>query len=73
MMTLGKLRDHAIRTWVSVIVMDKRGQDLIEYALLGGFISVAVGAVFPTTIVPSISTILSKVQSVLDRTVTRMT
>ncbi|MBI1895369.1 MAG: Flp family type IVb pilin [Acidobacteria bacterium] len=44
---------------------DERGQDLIEYALLSGFVAVAVGAIFPMTIVPNISTIFSKVGSIL--------
>jgi pilus assembly protein Flp/PilA len=43
---------------------DKRGQDLVEYALLAGFIAVAAGAVLPN-ISGSISTIFSKMASVL--------
>ncbi len=46
---------------------DKRGQDLIEYALMAAFIAVAIGATFPTTIGPNISTIFSKVQSNLSQ------
>ena len=45
---------------------DERGQDLIEYALLAGFITVAGGAVFPP-IFNSVSSIFSKVVSVLDK------
>jgi Flp pilus assembly pilin Flp len=44
---------------------DRKGQDLIEYALLGGFVAVAVAAVFPTTIVPSMGQIWSKVATYL--------
>ena len=44
---------------------DDSGQDLIEYALMAGFVAVAGGAVFPTTIAPGISTIFSKIQSTL--------
>ena len=44
---------------------DKNGQDLIEYALMAAFIAVAIGATFPTTIGPNISTIFSKVGSTL--------
>ena len=40
-----------------------RGQDLIEYALMAGFVAVAAGAVMPG--VASSSTIFSKVGSVL--------
>lgn len=42
---------------------DRRGQDLIEYALLAASIAVAVGATFPQTIAPSICAIFSKVIS----------
>jgi Flp pilus assembly pilin Flp len=47
------------------LARDRRGQDLIEYALLGAFIAVVVAAFFPTMIGPNISTILSKVSSQL--------
>lgn len=43
---------------------DRRGQDLIEYALMAGFVAVAAGAVMPG-VADSISTIFSKVTSVL--------
>ncbi len=44
---------------------DRRGQDLVEYALMAGFVAVAAGAVFPTTVMPGISTIFSKISSTL--------
>ena len=43
---------------------DRRGQDLVEYALLAGFIAVAAGALLPG-ISGSISTIFSRMASVL--------
>jgi len=43
---------------------DKRGQDLIEYALMAGFVAVAAGAIMPNIAV-SISTIFSSVASVM--------
>ena len=43
---------------------DKRGQDLIEYALMAGFVAVAAGAIMPG-VASSISTIFSKVASVM--------
>jgi pilus assembly protein Flp/PilA len=43
---------------------DSRGQDLIEYALLGAFVTVAAGAVSPG-IASSINVVFSKVNSVL--------
>ena len=43
---------------------DTRGQDLIEYALMAGFVAVAAGAIMPG-VTSSISTIFSKVSSVM--------
>ena len=43
---------------------DTRGQDLIEYALMAGFVAVAAGAIMPN-VASSISTIFSKISSVL--------
>ena len=43
---------------------DTHGQDLIEYALMAGFVAVAAGALMPSVAL-SISTIFSKVISVL--------
>jgi pilus assembly protein Flp/PilA len=45
-------------------IRDTRGQDLIEYALLAGFVAVAAGAIMPG-VADSISTIFSQVGSVL--------
>jgi len=43
---------------------DLRGQDLIEYALMAGFVAVAAGAIMPG-VSSSISTIFSQVTSVM--------
>jgi Flp pilus assembly pilin Flp len=43
---------------------DTRGQDLIEYALMAGFVAVAAGAVMPG-VADSISSIFSQVGSVM--------
>lgn len=43
---------------------DTHGQDLIEYALMAGFVAVTAGALMPG-VASSISTIFSKVGSVL--------
>jgi Flp pilus assembly pilin Flp len=43
---------------------DRRGQDLIEYALMAGFVAVAAGAIMPG-VATSLSQIFSKVSSVL--------
>ncbi len=43
---------------------DERGQDMIEYALLAGFIAVAAGALLPG-IADGISVIFSKMTSLV--------
>jgi pilus assembly protein Flp/PilA len=48
-----------MRTW-----RDRRGQDLIEYALMAGFVAVAAGAIMPS-VASSISTIFSQISSVM--------
>ena len=45
--------------WKLAIWNDARGQDLIEYALMAGFVAVAAGALMPG-VADSISTIFSK-------------
>lgn len=46
------------------VLDDIKGQDLIEYALMAGFVATAAGAIMPQAAV-SISTIFSKVNNVL--------
>jgi Flp pilus assembly pilin Flp len=60
-MTMAKMHSVVRGLW-----QDESGQDLVEYAALTGFIAVAVGAVFPPTVGPSISSIFSKVVSCLN-------
>ena len=52
--------------WKLRIWKDTRGQDLIEYALMAGFVAVAAGAVMPS-VATSISTVFSKVSSLMSR------
>ena len=57
-----KLADHLfynLRIW-----KDTRGQDLIEYALMAGFVAVAAGAIMPS-VASSISTVFSSIASVM--------
>jgi len=49
-----------LRAW-----RNRLGQDLIEYALLGGFIAVAAGAIMPG-VMSSVSTIFSQITSVMN-------
>jgi pilus assembly protein Flp/PilA len=50
--------------WKLRIWKDTKGQDLIEYALMAGFVAVAAGAIMPG-VATSISTIFSKISSTL--------
>ena len=43
---------------------DQRGQDLIEYALMAGFVAVAAGAIMPG-VASSINIVFSKVNSLM--------
>ena len=58
-MILMQVLTFLARTW-----RNRRGQDLIEYALMAGFVAVAAGAIMPS-VSSSISTIFSKVASVM--------
>jgi Flp pilus assembly pilin Flp len=53
-----KLYCGAYRIW-----RDVGGQDMIEYALLAAAIAVTVAGFLPTTLMPAVSTIFSKVVS----------
>jgi pilus assembly protein Flp/PilA len=55
------------RTFLSIMRAwrDRRGQDLVEYALIGGFVAVAAGAIMPG-VTSSISTVMSDVASVMN-------
>ena len=52
------------------LVKDRKGQDMVEYALLAGFIAVAAGALLPG-ISDSISTIFSRMASVVSAAATQ--
>ena len=43
---------------------DDKGQDLIEYALMAGFVAVAAGAIMPG-VASSINIVFSKVNSIM--------
>ena len=52
-----------IYSYLLTLARDEKAQDMVEYALLAGFIAVAAGAVLPG-ISTSISQIFSKMASV---------
>lgn len=56
------MKARLLRFW-----QDRRAQDLIEYALISGFVAVAGAAIMPIYLAPPISTIFSKVQSTIFR------
>ncbi len=58
------MKNFANLVWKLRIWKDTRGQDLIEYALMAGFVAVAAGAIMPS-VATSISTIFSKISSVM--------
>ncbi len=59
-------REHNMKNLILKLKIwkDQSGQDLIEYALMAGFVAVAAGAIMPG-VATSISTIFSKVASVM--------
>ena len=55
---------HKLQQFIVRLVKDRKGQDMVEYALLAGFVAVAAGALLPG-ISDSISTIFSRMASVV--------
>lgn len=60
------MKNLILRSFVKLhgLRRDIKGQDLIEYALMAGFVAVAAGAIMPN-VASGISTIFSKVLSVV--------
>ena len=54
----------AIQQLLLRLIRDKKGQDLIEYALMAGFVAVAAGAMMPG-VASSINIVFSKVNSIM--------
>ena len=50
--------------WAVRILKDTYGQDLIEYALMAGFVAVAAGAIMPG-VASSINVVFSKINSIM--------
>ena len=53
-----------IRARLLMLIHETEAQDMVEYALLAGFVAVAAGALLPA-ISTSVSTIFSRMGSVL--------
>ncbi|HZT37356.1 MAG TPA: Flp family type IVb pilin [Bryobacteraceae bacterium] len=58
------MKQVARLVWKLRIWKDTRGQDLIEYALMAGFVAVAAGAVMPN-VAQQITTIFNKIKDQL--------
>lgn len=54
---------YALLAGLLRIVRDQRGQDMIEYALLAAAIAIIVAGFLPPSVMPSVSTIFSKLTS----------
>ena len=54
----------ALKAFIAQLLADQRAQDMVEYALLAGFLAVAAGALLPP-VADDISGIFSKLQSVV--------
>jgi Flp pilus assembly pilin Flp len=56
---------HIIKFVVKLqIWKDNRGQDMIEYAMMGGFVAVVAGVIMPG-VSSSVNVVFSKVNSVM--------
>ena len=60
---------NKLYSFIVRLSQDERAQDMVEYALLAGFIAVAAGAVLPG-ISSSISQIFSKMASITNAAAT---
>jgi Flp pilus assembly pilin Flp len=52
-----------MRGWLRCLAKDRRGQDMIEYALLAAAIAIVVAGFLPPAVMPAVSTIFSKITS----------
>jgi Flp pilus assembly pilin Flp len=59
----GNCKERRMKTWIKLLWTRQDGQDMIEYALLAAAIVVTVAGFLPTTVMPSVSTIFSKITS----------
>jgi Flp pilus assembly pilin Flp len=53
-----------VKLWVVKLCKDTRGQDLLEYALMVGFVAITVAATIPS-VSANVSKIFSKVSSTM--------
>ena len=68
-LTLQNRGDDMVKYYLAAqrFLADRRGQDLVEYALLAASISMAAGAFLPQWVGPAISAVFSKVTSCMQQ------
>jgi Flp pilus assembly pilin Flp len=54
-----------MKTLLRRLWKENSGQDLIEYALLAGFIVVVIAGFLPPAVMPAVSSIFSKITSTM--------
>lgn len=54
-----------MRIMLQCLWNNRKGQDLIEYALMAATIAIVVAGFLPPTIMPSVSVIFSKISSTM--------
>ncbi len=59
------MRGLLLRFKLQLFWKDRRGQDMIEYALLAAAVAVIVAGFLPPAVMPSVSTIFSKITSTM--------
>jgi len=52
-----------MRYWIARLWSEQAGQDMIEYALLAAALALVVAGFLPPQVMPSVSTIFSKISS----------
>lgn len=52
-----------MRALIRKLWREEDGQDMVEYALLAATLVVVVAGIFPSSLMPSVSTIFSKITS----------
>ncbi len=52
-----------MRSLLSRLWREEDGQDMVEYALLAATLVVVVAGIFPSSLMPGVSTIFSKITS----------
>ena len=63
-----KMRELSPQKMLLALLKDESGQDLIEYALLVGFMVIAIYVVLPNDLMPTVSKIFSRIVGIFSST-----